>query len=330
MSGQILIFVEHNGKEISNITPQLVTRGRALADRSNSQLNALVLGHNVGDVVQTVSEMDLDSILLVDDGALDVYNPELYTQVLPKIFKQVSPKIVLFGDTHVSREIAPAVATRMAIPFLSCCASIELSETKIAVAQPKYEGTTYAVSEIEPLPQSVLISVQSSPDLAPTARRRTPSLAPLNVGVDLQGLRTTVIEITKGEPSEFDITKANILVSGGRGLGVKENIALIRQLAQVLGGGISCSRPLTDLGWLSLDYLVGMSGKTVTPNVYLACGISGAPQHLMAMSGAKCIIAINKDANAPIFRVAHYAVIGDLRELLPALIAEACKAKAET
>ena len=202
-------------------------------------------------------------------------------------------------------------------------------ENKLVVDQPKYEGVIQAKSEIAPIPSSVLISLQNNPDVVQTSQKHMPSLVPINIDFSQHELRTIVKEIAKGKSEGINISKANILVSGGRGLGNKENIALIEELAQLLGGCISCSRPLTDVGWLPLECLVGMSGKTVNPNVYLACGISGAPQHLMAMSGSKCIIAINKDKNAPIFGVAHFAIVADIHELLPELIKEAKKAKAD-
>lgn len=327
MGGQILVFVEHDGKEISNITNQLVTRARQQADRLNVPLNALILGHQIQDIVQIAATMDFDSIFVATNTVFEVYNPELYTMVLANVLKDMAPGIVMFGDTYMTREIAPAIAIKLGIPFLSCCVDLELSETKIVVAQPKYGGLIYVKAELSPPPSSVLISFQSSPDLQKAECQSTPSVVPINIEVTIQDLRTSVVDIVRETPTGIDIAKADILVSGGRGLGKKDNLALLKELAQILEGTVSCSRPLTDLDWLPLSCLVGMSGKIVCPNIYLACGISGAPQHIMGMSGSRCIIAINRDVNAPIFRIAHYAVIGDVNELLPALIEQAQKAK---
>lgn len=332
MSGQVLVFIEHDGKEISNITGQLVTRGREQAGKLGVPLDALILGHQVQDIVQTVAKMDFDSVFVADSRTLGVYNPEVYAGALARLFQEMAPRIVLFGDTYIAREIAPAIAMKLGILFLSSCVDLDLSENKVVIAQPKYNGVIYVKAQVEPMPASVLVSLQSRPDTPETActHTHTPKIIPLDVEVNTQDLRTKVVEIVQGAATGFDITKANIVVSGGRGLGIKENLSLIRELAQVLGGVIACSRPLCDLGWLPMDHLVGMSGKTINPGVYLACGISGATQHLMGMSGSRCIIAINKDVNAPIFRIAHYAVVGDVREILPALIKEAHKAKVES
>lgn len=330
MAEQVLVFVEHDGNEIGAITRQLVTRGREQAGRLNAQLGALVLGHQVEGIVQSVSEMDLDVVFVADDSSFESYNPEVYTRAVAEILGDIAPRAVLLGDTYMTREVGPAVALRLGIPFLSSCVDLELSETKAMVTQPKYGGVINVRAELEPMPPSILISLQSSPDFPDTVRSHIPSVVPLKVKVDTQGLRTRVVDVVLETDVEFDITKADIVVAGGRGLGTKENVSLIEELAQALGGVVACSRPLWDIGWLPSSRVVGMSGKTITPRVYIACGISGAPQHIVGMSGAKCIIAINKDVNAPMFRLAHYAVVGDLCEFLPAIIDKARSAKADS
>ncbi|MFC2067441.1 electron transfer flavoprotein subunit alpha/FixB family protein [Chloroflexota bacterium] len=323
MAEQVLVFIERDGNEIVNISRQIAIRGREQADTLNAQLCALILGHHIEEIVESLSEMDFDVLYVVDDGSFEHYNPEVYTKALSKILSDIAPRTVLLADTYITREIGPAVASRLGVPFLNSCADFELSETKVVVTQPKYGGTIYVKAELEPLPSMVLISLQSSPIPADMVSTRTPSIEPVQFKVDTQELNTMVVAITKDESVDVDITKADIVVSGGRGLGARENISLIQDVAQALGGVIACSRPLCDLGWLSLGYLVGMSGKSISPNVYLACGISGATQHTAAITGAKRIIAINKDANAPIFRTADFGVVGDLFKILPAVINEA-------
>jgi electron transfer flavoprotein alpha subunit len=326
MAEQVLVFVEHDGNEIGTTTRQLATRGREQADRLNAQLNALVLGHQIEGIVQCLSEMDFDVVFVADDSSFEYYNPEVYARAVSKILSDIAPKAVLLADTYITREIGPAVALRLGIPFLNSCAEMELYETKVMVTQPKYGSTIYVRAELEPMPPSLLISLQSSPGPSDTVRRHTPSIVPVQVQADTQELRTRVVDIIRESPTEVDITKADIVVAGGRGLAARENISLIQELAQALGGVIACSRPLCDLGWLPLGYLVGMSGKTISPKVYVACGISGATQHIAAITGAKRIIAINKDANAPIFRLADYGVVGDIFKILPAIIDEARRA----
>ena len=323
MAEPILVFVLHDGNEVSNVTRQLIIRGREQAERLNTQLVALVLGYQLQPIVESLSEMDLDTIIVADDSSFESYNPEVYTRALPKILRDIAPRVILLADIYATREFGPAVALRLVVPFLSNCIDLELSETKAVVTQPKYGGVVHVKTELEPLPSATLISLGSSPGLPEMGRGHTPSIVPLKVEVDTQDLRTKVVDTILETSGEFDIAKADIVVSGGRGLGTKENIHLIEDLAEALGGVIACSRPLYDLGWLPLDRLVGSCGKTVTPKVYLACGISGAPQHVGGMSGAQRIIAINKSSEAPIFWLAHYGAVGDVRELLPAIAEEA-------
>lgn len=327
MASQVLVFIEHDGNEIASITQQLVTCGREQASKLNAQLNALILGHQVDNIVQKVSKMDVDTVYLADDSSLKSYNPEILKTVLTNVVRDLQPRAVLFGDTYITREVVPAVALRLGVPFLSSCVNMELSDSKVTVTQAKYGGVIHVRAELEPVPVTAMLSLQNAPSPPEPELKHVPSISPLKVNVDTQGLRTRMIGVTQKAGAEIDITKADIVVSGGRGLGKKENIALIKELAETLGGVIACSRPLWDIGWLPESCLVGMSGKTISPKVYLACGISGAPQHVAGMSGAKCIIAINKDVNAPIFRVAHYAVVGDALELLPMLIKETIRRK---
>lgn len=326
MAEQVLVFVEHDGNEIATITQQLATRGREQADRLNAQLSALVLGHQVEGIVECLSEMDFDVVFVADDSSFEYYNPEVYARAVSKILSDIAPRAVLLGDTYMTREIGPALALRLGIPFLSSCVDLELSETKVMVTQPKYGGVIHVRAELEPMPSLLLISLQSSPRPSDAVRRHIPSIVPIQVEAETQGLRTTVVDMISERATEVDITKADIVIGGGRGLAARENISLIKELAQALGGVIACSRPVCDLSWLPLDYQVGTSGKIISPKVYVACGISGAPQHIMGMSGAKRIIVINKDANAPIFRLADYGVAGDLFKILPAIIDEARRA----
>jgi len=330
MAEQVLVVVEHDGNEIGTISRQLATRGREQSNRLNAQLSALVLGHQVEGIVRSLSEMDFDVVFVADDSSFEYYNPEVYTRAVSEILRDIAPRAVLLGDTYMTREVGPAVALRLGIPFLGSCVDVELSETKVMVTQPKYGGVIHVRAELEPVPSSILISLQSRPGLPDTVRAHVPSIVPLKVEVDTPGLRTRVVDVIQETGAEFDITKADIVIAGGRGLGAKESISSLKELAQALGGVVACSRPVYDMGWLPVDCLVGMSGKTVIPKVYVACGISGAPQHVMGMSGAQCIIAINKDVNAPIIGLAHYAVVGDLREFLPTLIEEARRAKADS
>lgn len=327
MANEVLVFIEHRDNQIADIAQQLVIRGRDIANALDMQCNAVLIGHKLDDISKSMLSMDIDNVFVVDNDLLSPYNPEIFRRVLTDLFREHQPKIILCGDTYTVREVFPSVALRLGVPFFSSCINIELFENSPTVTQAKYGGVVHAQYEIKPAPLPFIVSLQNSPVTAEISCSHTPIVVPLKLTSDLKNLRTkTLGEFRKTDGGE-DITKADIVISGGRGLGKKENIFLIKELAKTLGGVYSCSRPLWDMGWLPESHVVGMSGKTISPKVYLACGISGASQHVMGMSGSKCVIAINKDADAPIFRVAHFGVVGDIIELLPLITAEARKAK---
>ncbi|MBI4284733.1 MAG: electron transfer flavoprotein subunit alpha/FixB family protein [Chloroflexi bacterium] len=325
MAGQILVFIEHYDGEFRAITQRLLSIGREQAECVDARLAALVLGHKLDRIVGSLSEMNLDTIFTVDEEQFETYNPEICTRVVSEAIGQISPRLVLFGDTHMTREIAPAISVALNAPFLSGCLEIELTATKLVVTQPKYSGSVFVRAELEPVPGMVMASVQSGVVHPQLVCKQLPEIILIKAGTNNGEPRIRVLETTAAKADGIDIAKASIIVAGGRGLKAKENLPLIRDLAEALGGAIACSRPLCDLGWLPAHYLVGMSGKTVSPSIYIACGISGATQHLAGMSGAKCVIAINNDASAPIYRLADYGVARDLLEILPAIIKEAQK-----
>ena len=319
--GDILVIVEHHDNEVDTLSLQLLNKARHLAEPLGARVLALVLGSGIDTVVDRVSEMGADSAMVADYPELSPYNPEIYCRLLTEMIRASDPALVLLGHTFLGMEVAPAVSTRLGIRLASNCTDIELSDDGLpVVARPVYGGTKH-VKIMGDLP--LMISVQKGGLVGETRFSQKASLIPFRTEIDVGSLRTRITSVLKPSVGEVDISKANVIVGVGRGIGQPANIDMARKLASALGGVIAATRPVIDQGWLPPEYLVGLSGAMVSPRVYIACGISGAAQHLAGMGDAQMIIAINKDLNAPIFNVAHYAVVGDLFQIVPALIESA-------
>ena len=221
-------------------------------------------------------------------------------------------------------EMGPAIATRLGVTAMTNCVSVDYVDGEVVIARPVYDGALHArIIFDKDAPALVALQKGATPTL-PLPARKT-AMKSLAINVAAMQKRGEILQLIEDPVSDVDITKADIIVSGGRGLGEPSKLSIIEDCAKALGGMMGCSRPLVDQGWLPRERQVGASGKTVTPKVYIACGISGASQHLAGMSESRMIVAINKDPNAPIFQVAHYGIVGDLFEIVPELTAQAKK-----
>jgi electron transfer flavoprotein alpha subunit len=313
----VLVLAEHFDGKLKSITQQLLSKGRELADRLEGHLGVLLLGFETSCLTQELGDKGADKIFTVDHPELRYYNPEIYTEVIYQALNKINPQMILLGYNFFGMELGPAIAARTGLIFASNCTALEVSNNCLIITRPYYRGFFHVKMEFE-LGSRLIVSLQEGALSTQTLSPRTAVVYP--VPVKIQGCRTKVVGFIRPKLGEVDITQAKVIVAVGRGIKDKTNIQLAKALAEALGGVIACSRPLTDLGWLPLEYQVGMSGKMVKPKVYIACGISGASHHLMGMKGSGVIIAINTDSNAPIFNVAHYGVVGDLFEILPALV----------
>jgi electron transfer flavoprotein alpha subunit len=314
----ILVVAEHWQGVPEGITLQMLTKGREVADGAGAELAVLVLGHNVGSVAEALKGKGADRILVLDDAKLDKAAGHTQAAAIAAAVKAINPRLVLIGYTLVGMELAPAVAAKLGTTALTNCVDVALTDKGLTVTRPFFEGTVHAKLAVEGTgPALVAIQKGATPTLALPAKDAKVE----SVAADLSAIQPRgVIESYYEEPAgEIDLGKADVIVSVGRGIGAPDKIDIVNQLAQALGGLMGCSRPLVDQGWLPKERQVGASGRTVTPKVYVACGISGASQHLAGMSESKMIVAINKDPNAPIFGVAHVGVVGDLFEIVPAL-----------
>jgi electron transfer flavoprotein alpha subunit len=327
MAGDILVLVEHVEGKIDSITFQLLAAGRLLADQLRIGLVALATGHQLDGVSAALRSYGMDKIVLAENPALASAAGEVQARAIAQVAAPMQPRFVLVGYTLVGMELTPAIAVHLGMNALTNCVDVKSDNGAVIVTRPVFDSTQHAHIALDE-GDSAVIALQkgSFPAIEPSDRQT----AVESVSIDIAGIpsRSKVLAISDEPAGDVDITKADIVVSVGRGIGNEEKITMIAELADALGGVLACSRPVVDVGWLPRDRQVGASGRTVTPKVYVACGISGAIQHLTGMRDSHRIIAINKDPNAPIFGIAHIGVVGDLFEIVPALTKAAKEAKA--
>lgn len=318
MPGCVLVLAEQREHELDNITYELLAKGRQVADQLEVELKVLILGHNLEAHTNTLAGCGVDEVLVADDAQLKDYNPAIYHRVICDTLKDVRPELFIIGHFFLGIEMGPSVATSLGATLVSNCVDMELADGKLMVTRPAFSGTLYIKMEVTGArPHIISIEKGVLPRVIPPARPTRVSAIPVTTS-DLNIL-SKVIGLRQVAVGEVDLTKADIIVSLGRGIGGRENIQMGKDLAAALGGAVGCSRHLADSGWLPPECHVGMEGKTVAPKVYLACGISGASHHVGGIRDSDLIIAINTDPNAPIFNVAHYGIVGDVLEIIPAL-----------
>ncbi len=326
MARDILVLVEHAEGKVDSITSQLLAIGHRLAEQMGVKLVAAAIGHKLDSVAAAVQDSGMDKIVLIDDPALVLAPAEVQAHVIAEVARQIDPCLVLIGYNLVGMELTPAIASQLGMNAFTNCVAVEIRDDAVTVTRPLFDSTIHAQIVLEENATAVIALQKGSfPPLETSSKQATVEL----VSVDVTSIpsRSRVVGIIEEPRGEVDIAKAEIIVAVGRGIGNEEKIHFTAELAEALGGVLACSRPVVDMGWLPRERQVGASGKTVTPKIYVACGISGAIQHLTGMREAKRIIAINKDPNAPIFQVAHVGVVGDLFEIVPALTKAAKEAR---
>ncbi len=310
MSNDIFVLVEHHGGAVSESTSELFGMARGLAESSGGAVVGCLLGSGARGLAAGLAA---DTVLSVDAPQLRDFVPEAYAATLAALVTDRDPRVLLIANTTVGMDVAGAVSGRTGRPLIAYCSAISFEGGTLVATSQVYGGKLNA--EVETGDGAIVSVVGGSAAAATGGSPSVEDVAP----PDLSGLHTTFVARVEAESSDVDITGEDILVSVGRGIGGEENIELAQDLAEALGATVSGSRPVTDAGWLPKSRQVGKSGRKVKPKLYLACGISGAPEHLEGMSDAELIIAINTDEKAPIFDVAHYGTTVDLFDLLPAL-----------
>ncbi len=324
MMDEILVLVEHRKGEIRDITFEMLTKGRELASSSGAKLTALLLGDGVSDLAKRVAAQ-ADQVELFEDASLAQFNSELYHALLSQRIRSGRPRLVMIGHTAYGLDLAPALAAEAGLPLIMDVTGIDLEESSVVATRPVYGGKARA--KVRTRGAGAVLTVQSGAFTAAAEGARVGELVTSELTLPAEGARKKFLDLVEAPAGDVDITQSDVIVSVGRGIGDPQNLPLVEELAAAMGAVLACSRPVVDKKWLPKSRQVGISGKTVQPKLYLAVGISGAFQHLAGMKRSGTIIAINKDPNAPIFRVADYGVVGDLFALVPALIERIAQAK---
>ena len=325
LTKDLLVFVETNEDGTAkNVGIELLTPGREIATKQGGALAAVVIGNNVQAAVDEVNAYGADKIYVVEGEEYAHYTTDAYQKALIAVIEKYGPTSMMLGATNNGRDLAPRVSCYLKTGLTADCTGVDIDEAtgKVAWTRPTFGGNLMATilcPDTYPQMGTVRPGVfKKSEPVAPHAE-----IIKEDIHVDPADIRTTLIEIIKEDGGEtVDLEGADVIVSGGRGVGGPEGFETIKLLADAMGGVVGCSRAAVDAGWISHAHQVGQTGKTVGPKIYVACGISGAIQHVAGMSGSDCIIAINKDADAPIFDIADYGVVGNLFDVIPALVNE--------
>jgi electron transfer flavoprotein alpha subunit len=313
MANDILILAEHLNGKLADITFEMAGKAKQLAASSGGKVVAVVLGSGVKSLAESIGA---DSVIYIDDPALAQFNPEAYARVLATLIKDRAPRWVMMGNTSVGMDLAAGLSVTAELPLIAYVNGLALDGDTLIATSQIYGGKIQAEAVADGA--SCIVSCLAGAFPADAGRGSAP-VEQIASPVPLNDLKVKFVKMIEPAGGDVDITQQPILVSIGRGIGGQENIELAQELAAALGCAVSASRPITDAGWLPKTRQVGKSGLTVKPKVYLAFGISGAPEHLEGMRGAELIIAVNTDAKAPIFGVAHFGATCDILDLLPAL-----------
>lgn len=318
----VFVFVQQVDGVIANVSYELIGKGRELAKTLNTEVTAVLLGFGVRELTASLSRYGADKVVLVDDPALETYMTEPYTRALCAVVREFKPGILLCGATAIGRDLAPRVSARIHTGLTADCTGLEIQEDTgdLLMTRPAFGGNVMATIVCrEHRPQMATVRPGVMQRIDPLKDANCP-LTEYKVADLASGKNVTVLEIIKKVSEKMDIQDAKVLVAGGRGMGGPENFKLLEKLAEALGGTVASSRACVDTGWCEKELQVGQTGKTVRPNLYIACGISGAIQHLAGMEESEVIVAINKDAGAPIFEVADFGVVGDVHKIVPQFI----------
>lgn len=315
--GEIIVVAEHRQEELREITLQMLWKAGDLCEKLSHDLTAILMGAGSPPFLQEITDR-ADRVILVEDDRLKNFNSDLYREVLERIIHERRPFITLIGQTPWGMDLAPALSVKTGLPMASDCVDILVEDGNPKVIRQIYGGKMFSKVSFKSS-EGYLITMRPGAFPADRMGERQGEVIRMEMLGDLPAARKEFLEFVDSGAGEVDISQADLLVSVGRGIGEEENIQTVRDLADRLGGVISCSRPVVDKNWLPKFHQVGTSGKTVKPKVYFALGISGAFQHLAGITGAGTIIAVNKDKKAPIFRAADYGVAEDLFKIVDAL-----------
>ena len=328
----VFVFAQQVDHKINDVALELLGKAKQLAGDLDTDVTAVLIGRNVKELAVKLAVYGADRIIVVDDPELEHYRTEPYTHALASVINEFRPEIVLVGATAIGRDLGPTVSARVQTGLTADCTQLDIGDfpikkmnhqeqkhNQLLMTRPAFGGNTIATiacPDNRPQMATVRPGVMQKLDRIKNPKAE---IIDYNPGFSKNDKYVEILDIVKEITNTVDILDANILISGGRGLGGPENFCILEELAAALGGEVSCSRAVVDAGWKPKDLQVGQTGKTVRPNVYIAVGISGAIQHVAGMEESDLIIAINKDETAPIFDVADYGIVGDYRNIVPML-----------
>jgi len=318
----VWVFCEFRGGELAGVSLELLGIGRTLADKRGVELSAVLLGKGLGDTASKLIGHGADKVYVSDDAAFQSFREDVYSKVTTALIREHKPEIVLAGASAIGRSFIPGVATELNAGLTADCTQLEIRESDGALLQtrPAFGGNIMATIVCEgSRPQMATVRPKVMKELEFDASR-TGEILEIAVADKALESGIRVVESVVAEASNVNIQEADVLVSGGRGLESAKGFELIRKLADTMDANVSASRAVVDAGWIPYPHQVGQTGKTVAPKLYIACGISGAIQHVAGMQSAETIVAINRDKNATIFDVADYGIVGDIFEIVPKLI----------
>jgi electron transfer flavoprotein alpha subunit len=319
VTGEVLVLAESSGPAFRKAAFEAVTEGRRLADLLGVSEYVLAIGFGLKDHTSELGSYGADKVFLADSPSLALFHPDYYRDIALDAVKRISPSIILAAATSTGKDLMPRLAIHLNTALASECTQLELEDGKLIATRPAYAGKVL-----------LRVRVKSSPGIATlrpnvfTAREISPGKKPTVELVEFKTPNSPMVVkefVTQGA-KKLDLTEAGVIVSGGRGMGGPQNYKILEELAEVMGGVVGASRASVDAGWRPHSDQVGQTGRTVSPTLYIACGISGAIQHRVGMINSKVIVAINKDPEAPIFGFADYGIVGDVFEVVPALTRE--------
>jgi electron transfer flavoprotein alpha subunit len=315
MGNNVLVIAEQRDGVLKKVAFEMLGLGAELAAALGGNVEAALLGAGLGNLPDVLAQYGATKVYVADDPALAIYSSEGYTGTLAAFIGKADPAVILLGATAMGKDLAPRLAARLGVGLASDCTALEIEGGRLLATRPIFAGKALARVKLNGDPQMATLRpnvlAAPEPDAAKTA-----NVEPVPAVGDV---RAKVVEIAGAGEGEIDVAEADIIVSGGRGVAGPEGFAPVRSLAKTLKAAVGASRAAVDAGWIEHAHQVGQTGKTVTPNLYIACGISGAIQHLAGMKTSKVIVAVNKDPEAPIFKIANYGIVGDLFEVVPLL-----------
>ncbi len=319
MSEKILVLAEHRSGKVKGISWEAIGFSQKLGSQLSRETAVVLLGHEVDALATEIAQRCGQPVLVASDPSLANYTPEAHCAALSRILEQQSPLLLLMGHTYQAIDFAPKLATMLGRGFIPNCVDYQWDGTQLTFVRQVFNGKLNLRVGFKGSPPHLVSLQQGAFNAYEVQKQANPNLVRLDIPLPPDVLKRKVLEVIQAAQGKVDLSQADIIVAGGRGLANKEKFQIILDLAEALGAAVGASRPVTDGGWLPKEHQIGSSGQTVAPKLYIACGISGAIQHLVGMSNSGCIVAINKDPNAPIFGIADYGIVGDVFKVVPVL-----------